>query len=132
MALRGSHTGGRCKRENELNSITDRLLEPGPESLAERLENLRAIAMEHLAKLRKLVSHPESIEQTRAVLAEHFGTFKLEPVNEQGKSRYRAHGSIDFFGDRAVRERVVPGARIELATPAFSGRRSTNELPRHI
>jgi PadR family transcriptional regulator len=28
--------------------------------------------------------------------------------------------------------RVVPGARIELATPAFSGRRSTNELPRHI
>jgi hypothetical protein len=83
--------------------MTDRLLEPGPESLAERLENLRAIAMEHLAKLRKLVSHPESIEQTRAVLAEHFGTFKLEPVNEQGKSRYRAHGSIDFFGDRAVR-----------------------------
>src|SRR6266478_4941978 len=27
---------------------------------------------------------------------------------------------------------VVPGARIELATPAFSGRRSTSELPRHV
>ena len=27
---------------------------------------------------------------------------------------------------------MVPGARIELATPAFSGRRSTNELPRHV
>ena len=27
---------------------------------------------------------------------------------------------------------VVPGARIELATPAFSGRRSTNELPRQF
>src|SRR5262249_16111017 len=26
---------------------------------------------------------------------------------------------------------MVPGARIELATPAFSGRRSTSELPRH-
>jgi hypothetical protein len=26
----------------------------------------------------------------------------------------------------------VPGARIELATPAFSGRRSTNELPRQL
>jgi L-methionine (R)-S-oxide reductase len=26
---------------------------------------------------------------------------------------------------------LVPGARIELATPAFSGRRSTSELPRH-
>lgn len=27
---------------------------------------------------------------------------------------------------------MVPGARIELATPAFSGRRSTTELPRHM
>jgi hypothetical protein len=26
---------------------------------------------------------------------------------------------------------MEPGARIELATPAFSGRRSTTELPRH-
>src|SRR6266436_9569609 len=32
----------------------------------------------------------------------------------------------------ALAARMVPGARIELATPAFSGRRSTNELPRHI
>jgi site-specific DNA recombinase len=81
------------ERENELKSITHRLLEP---------ENLRAIAMEHLAKLRKLVSHPQSVEQTRAVLAEHFGTFKLEPVNEKGKLTYRAHGRVDFFGDREV------------------------------
>jgi hypothetical protein len=28
--------------------------------------------------------------------------------------------------------KVVPGARIELATPAFSGRRSTTELPRQL
>ena len=42
----------------------------------------------------------------------------------------------DFLSDaagRANKKRIlVPGARIELATPAFSGRRSTNELPRHI
>ena len=31
----------------------------------------------------------------------------------------------------AKEAKVVPGARIELATPAFSGRRSTSELPRH-
>jgi prephenate dehydratase len=43
------------------------------------IEKLRAIAMEHLTKVRKLVSHPHNVEQTRAVLAEHFGTFKLEP-----------------------------------------------------
>jgi hypothetical protein len=29
-------------------------------------------------------------------------------------------------------QNLVPGARIELATPAFSGRRSTTELPRHM
>ena len=28
--------------------------------------------------------------------------------------------------------KLVPGARIELATPAFSGRRYTNELPRRF
>jgi hypothetical protein len=41
----------------------------------------------------------------------------------------------DFLSDasgRAKTKRIlVPGARIELATPAFSGRRSTSELPRH-
>ena len=35
------------------------------------------------------------------------------------------------LGRKRWREQVVPGARIELATPAFSGRRSTGELPRH-
>ncbi len=29
------------------------------------------------------------------------------------------------------RNTMVPGGRIELPTPAFSGLRSTNELPRH-
>ena len=91
-----------AERECELKGITDRLLEPGPGSLTETLGNLRTIALEHLANLRKLVSHPENVEQTRAVLAEHFGTFKLEPVNENGKPTYRAHGKVDFFGDKAV------------------------------
>ena len=78
----------------------ERLLEPGPGSLTETLGNLRAIAVKRLANLRKLVSNPENIEQTRAALAEHFGTFKVEPVNENGKLTYRCQ--IDFFGDRAV------------------------------
>ena len=91
-----------AEREGELKVIMDRLLEPGPGSLTETLGNLRAIAMERLANLRKLVSNPENVEQTRAALAEHFGTFKMEPVNENGKLSYRYHGKIDFFGDRAV------------------------------
>ena len=78
----------------------DRLLEPGPGSLTETLGNLRAIAMKRLANLRKLVSNPENTEQTRAALAEHFGTFKVESVNENGKLSYSYQ--IDFFWDRAV------------------------------
>src|SRR5258708_21788574 len=43
--------------------------------------------------------------------------------------------SVEMEGYRACakkRQSMVPGARIELATPAFSGRRSTNELPRQL
>ena len=38
---------------------------------------------------------------------------------------------LQEIGTYSADVRMVPGARIELATPAFSGRRSTNELPRH-
>src|SRR5258708_22351929 len=43
--------------------------------------------------------------------------------------------SVEMEGHRACakkQQNLVPGARIELATPAFSGRRSTNELPRQL
>ena len=43
-----------------------------------------------------------------------------------------APGKRDLLGMDAVAASMVPGARIELATPAFSGRRSTNELPRQL
>ena len=42
---------------------------------------------------------------------------------------YVAAGNWNFLGNDLG---MVPGARIELATPAFSGRRSTTELPRHM
>lgn len=90
------------EREAELKAITDKLVEPGPGSLRETLDHLRTIAVEHLTNLRKLISHPESVDQARAAIAEHFGSFRLEPVTENGKLTYRAHGKVDFFGDRAV------------------------------
>src|SRR5260370_36830675 len=58
-------------------------------------------------------------------------TIRNEGIGRDGKATYLAHGKVDSSGTKRWRERVVPGARIELATPAFSGRRSTNELPRH-
>jgi hypothetical protein len=47
-------------------------------------------------------SHPESVDLARAALAEHFGTFTLEPTMQDGEPTYLAHGKIDFFGDEAM------------------------------
>ena len=42
------------------------------------------------------------IEEMPAVLAEHFGTFTLEPTIQDGEPVYLAHGKVDFFGDEAM------------------------------
>jgi hypothetical protein len=60
----------------------------------------------------------------RAEIAKHVQKMALTP---EGRV-YIVSGTWDLLGGVAVT--MVPGARIELATPAFSGRRSTNELPR--
>ena len=79
------------EREGELKSITHRLLEPGLGSLVDRLENLRATALQRLANLRKLVSHPQNVEETPAVLAEHFATLNWNR-RARSKMTYRANG----------------------------------------
>jgi site-specific DNA recombinase len=64
----------------------------------------------------------------REEIAKHVQKITLKPMLRT----YVATGTWDWLGvpGRAA-TMVVPGARIELATPAFSGRRSTTELPRH-
>ena len=42
---------------------------------------------------------------------------------------YVVSGSWNLLGERHAGN--VPGGRVELPTPAFSGPRSTGELPRH-
>jgi hypothetical protein len=84
-----------------------------------------------LTHLRERLADPGAIHKARALLAEQIGKFTLERVSENGEVSFKANGQIDFFGEENLHAWVVPGARIELATPAFSGRRSTNELPRH-
>jgi hypothetical protein len=66
------------KRVTELQTITNKLLGPGPRSAT--LDELRNFAISRLAKIRELISHPESVDLARAELAEHFGTFTLEPT----------------------------------------------------
>ena len=90
------------ERERELQAITNKLLEPGPGSLQATLDELRDFAISRLAKIRELITHPDSIDLARAVLAEHFGTFTLEPTVQDGEPVYLAHGKVDFFGDEAM------------------------------
>ena len=90
------------ERERELRAITNKLLEPGPGSLQATLDELRNFAISRLAKIRELISHPDSIDLARAVLAEHFGTFTLEPTIHGGEPVYLAHGKVDFFGEEAM------------------------------
>ncbi len=59
-------------------------------------------AITRLAKIRDLISQPESIDLARAVLAEHFGSFMLEPTIHEGEPVYLAHGKVDFFGDEMM------------------------------
>ncbi len=94
------------EREKELKAISDRLLEKRPGSLRATLEELRTFAVSRLTNLRKLLTHPESIQQARAVLAEHFGKITLTPVIEQDRSHYMAKGAVDFFGEEILTSRV--------------------------
>ena len=65
----------------------------------------------------------------REEIAKHMQKITLRPMFRT----YIATGIWDWLGVLAgAATMVVPGARIELATPAFSGRRSTNELPRQF
>ena len=92
-----------AEREKKIQRITDRLAEPGPGSLHERLEALRTFAVSRLADLRRLLSKPESVHEARALLAEQFGKFILFPVADSGRWNYKAAGSVDLFGEKLVR-----------------------------
>jgi hypothetical protein len=59
-------------------------------------------AISRLAKIREVISHPEGVDLAHAVLAEHFGTFTLEPTIQDGEPVYLAHGKVDFSGEEAM------------------------------
>jgi hypothetical protein len=59
-------------------------------------------AISRLANIRRLIDHPESVDEARAALAEHFGSFVLSQVEGEGKPGYEARASVDFFGDSAM------------------------------
>ena len=85
-------------REARLRAITDKLLEPGPDTFQEKLDELRTFAQNRLKQIRALLGGPSEIHEARALLAEQFGKLTLERTD----GGFRATGEIDFFGDEAV------------------------------
>ena len=91
------------QREDRIPAITNLLVEPGPGSLQQRLDELRKLALEHLNQMRRLLAKPENVNEARAVNAERLGTFTLYPGEEAGEWAYTAKGSVDFFGETNLR-----------------------------
>ena len=89
------------EREARLREIMNQVIEPGPGSLQEKLEELRRFAVSRLTRLRELLTNPEAIHEARALLAEQIGKFTLERVSENGEISFKANGEIDFFGEEA-------------------------------
>jgi hypothetical protein len=90
------------EREARLREITNQVIEPGPESLQEKLEELRTFAVLRLTHLRELLTNPAAIHEARALLADQIGKFKLERVNENGRISFKANGNIDFFWEEVL------------------------------
>ena len=91
-----------AEREARLREIMNQVIEPGPGSLQEKLEELRTFAVSRLTRLRELLTNPGAIHEARALLAEQIGKFTLERVEENGKVSFKANGNIDFFGEEAL------------------------------
>ena len=108
--------------EEQLADIRERVAASQPEALQIRMRKTRRFVESRLADLQALFG--AQAVTIRAEITKHVEKIILSP---EGRS-YVAAGAWDLLGVAAW---MVPGARIELATPAFSGRRSTSELPRH-
>ena len=90
------------EREARLREITNQVIEPGLESLQDKLEELRTFAVLRLTRLRELLTNPAAIHEARALLAEQIGKFTLERSEEDGKVSFKANGNIDFFGEEVL------------------------------
>jgi site-specific DNA recombinase len=107
--------------ERQLADAAGRLADSEPLAVERRIRDTRKFVESRLADLRGLLSSEATT--VRSEIAKHVQKIVLTPTGRT----YVASGSWDLLGTAAW---MVPGARIELATPAFSGRRSTTELPR--
>jgi site-specific DNA recombinase len=90
------------EREMRLRAIMDKLVEPGPGSFEEKLDELRTFAVTKLTRLRELLASQSGVHEARAMLAEQVGKLTLERTAEGEQINYRAKGQIDFFGEELL------------------------------
>ncbi len=112
--------------ERELETVAGKLASARPEAVRAHLRDTRKFVELRLKDLRRMLNAEPRI--ARAAISKHVQKITLTP---DGRA-FIASGAWDLLGAGGVAVTMVPGARIELATPAFSGRRSTGELPRHM
>ena len=112
--------------EGQLAAVRERITASSPATVKLHMRDTRRFVETRLRNLSALWDGEPRI--AREEIAKHVEKITLKPVLRT----YVATGIWDWLGVLGgAAAMVVPGARIELATPAFSGRRSTNELPRH-
>jgi site-specific DNA recombinase len=112
--------------EVQLAEVRSRIQASNPKKVNVQLRDTRRFVTDRLRDLSALWNGEPRI--AREEIAKHVRKIRLEPRLRT----YVATGTWDWLGVLgSAATMMVPGARIELATPAFSGRRSTSELPRH-
>jgi site-specific DNA recombinase len=124
-------TADLARLESQLAGVQGRLKTSDPQTVELQMRDTRRFVESRLEDLSALWDGEPRIEPriAREEIAKHIGKIRLKPMLRT----YIATGVWDWLGVLGpTATMVVPGARIELATPAFSGRRSTTELPRHL
>jgi site-specific DNA recombinase len=119
---------GITEREAEISALTSQTLGRGKNSVRTQVHDMRKFVLGNLGDLRALLTAGNNALAMRMQLAKHIKEITIGPGDEPGQIAYS--GSWSLLGSNCA-EGNVPRARIELATPAFSGPRSTSELPRH-
>jgi hypothetical protein len=115
-----------ARLEGQLAAIRERLKTSDAATVKLHMHDTRYFVQTPIQNLNALWEGEPRI--AREEIAKHVKKITLKPMLRS----YVATGTWDWLGvPGPAATMVVPGARIELATPAFSGRRSTTELPRH-
>ena len=114
-----------AKLERQLAAVREGLKASDPSTVKLQMRDTRRFVQDRVRNLSALWDGEPRI--AREEIAKHMQKITLRPMFRT----YIATGIWDWLGVLGgAATMVVPGARIELATPAFSGQRSTNELPR--